>query len=55
VTAIASEWIFACNGTGTAIKRRIETVASLASLVRVASGFYVQPRRTSPSGCNVMV
>ena len=37
-------------GTGSAIKGRIEMVAPLASLVRVASGFRLQPRRKSTGG-----
>jgi hypothetical protein len=36
--AITCDRIFPCDGTGTAINGRIETVAPVASLVRVASG-----------------
>jgi len=50
VTAITCDRIFPCDGTGTAINRRVKTVPSVASLVRVASGFHLQPSGKSTSG-----
>jgi hypothetical protein len=42
--------IFPGDGTGTTINGPIERIASMASLVRMASGFHLQPNRKSATG-----